>query len=513
MVYSKGGGDAFTITVMVRAGSIHEPARLAGISHLLEHLLFKSQKRRINETVREHGAFINAATGKDWTRYHVSCAPDQYARFVDLLYDVVFVFAIDGEDVENEKRIVLQEKNETQNLITDILVDESFAGTPYEKSVIGNKKTVCAVTLEDLETYHRQRYLDGGCVVAASCPQGATKKYVDDVADRVARKFESAGLPVPDPCYDHLRGRDDLLSGSRECAHFGTCEDEDEDENDKHPHEQHEQHARRCKSIAFSDAHGLGASTGLNVTFRARPYDRRTYVVTQLVTEILAGSLESPWFQKIREKKFQVYQLHLQTDIVFGGAAIVSLRCVSESRILAVFDTVAEMVRQTVRDGLFTKNSSDFSALKRAFKTKQRLTHSSPLSVLNRLALDAFYTSARVKYGVNGAGETSSMFRTFDDLLDEIDAVTREEVDGIAREMFSHPLVVVLGNNDASMRPEKFEKHAHTAVEKLTTGLLTEMRHKEKERKTKTETDQSQQQQKKQQQRHGSFVTVVTTTV
>jgi len=101
MVYSKGGGDAFTITVMVRAGSIHEPARLAGISHLLEHLLFKSQKRRINETVREHGAFINAATGKDWTRYHVSCAPDQYARFVDLLYDVVFVFAIDGEDVEN----------------------------------------------------------------------------------------------------------------------------------------------------------------------------------------------------------------------------------------------------------------------------------------------------------------------------------------------------------------------------------------------------------------------------
>jgi len=134
MVYSKGGGDAFTITVMVRAGSIHEPARLAGISHLLEHLLFKSQKRRINETVREHGAFINAATGKDWTRYHVSCAPDQYARFVDLLYDVVFVFAIDGEDVENEKRIVLQEKNETQNLITDILVDESFAGTPYKRA-------------------------------------------------------------------------------------------------------------------------------------------------------------------------------------------------------------------------------------------------------------------------------------------------------------------------------------------------------------------------------------------
>jgi len=485
MVYhdGSGNGNAFTVNIAVRAGAVHEPPHLAGMSHVLEHLLFKSQGRRIRETVHAHGASINAATSKDWTRYFVSCAPDQYDRFIDLLYDVVFVFKISREDVEKEKRIVLQEKNETDDLVLDVLLNESFAGTPYEKSIIGNKKTVCAITLQDLEAYHRLRYLGGGCVVAATCPAG----ILDAVAARLRRTFEDMGAPVPDACYDYLRGRDDYLDGGRECMHYDTCDGEYMSLLSSRQRDT----KRRCQSVAFSDPHGEGASVGFNMAFRARPYDRRTHVITQFVAEVLTGDLMSTWYRKLREEQFHVYRLNMNTGETFAGAAVVSLCCVSDSDILTVFRAVSKMVTQTLRDGVLAddknkkhkSSSSDrLTALKRAFKTKQRLEFASDAAAaLERVTLDAFYTSA---CHYSGDNNESSPFRTIDELLDEIDGVTREEIDEIAREMFSHPLVIILGNNDKSKRPEKFEREAHAAVEgMMTAGMMATATMKKEEDK------------------------------
>ena len=145
----------------VHAGSAYESPKTAGISHLLEHMVFKgTEKRGLGESARDIesvGGSMNAATSFDYTMYYVEVPEDKWALGLDVITDMAFKPAIDPTELESEKKVVLEELERGEDTPGSKLFKSLQAmvwnGTSYEWPIIGTRETVTSFTREDIKKY------------------------------------------------------------------------------------------------------------------------------------------------------------------------------------------------------------------------------------------------------------------------------------------------------------------------------------------------------------------------
>lgn len=163
-----------SVQVWVKTGSVHEGAHLgAGLSHYLEHMLFKGTGRRagreISATVQAHGGYINAYTTFDRTVYYIDLPSEHTAMAIDLLADAVLHSTLPPDEAAREKDVILREiamtKDDPDNRLWDALFATSFREHPYRQPIIGHRDVFSAVTREDLHGYYRARYVPNNLVV------------------------------------------------------------------------------------------------------------------------------------------------------------------------------------------------------------------------------------------------------------------------------------------------------------------------------------------------------------
>lgn len=138
----------------VPCGAIHEPKHLSGISHLLEHMLFKS--KGIVKNMTNNGILYNAHTSHDYTLFFVICDAKYSLQAFKFLKNIVSVFSVTPSDFEKEKKVVLEELALVTSFST--LSHYLHKGTPYESRVIGNKHTLEQITLKDVKNYYEKHY-------------------------------------------------------------------------------------------------------------------------------------------------------------------------------------------------------------------------------------------------------------------------------------------------------------------------------------------------------------------
>lgn len=147
----------FALRIGVRVGAVHEPMHLSGLSHLLEHLLFKNKNtaktRALRDDIADIGGTVNASTGKDTTVYEIAVPSAAHAKAIDIMRRIVFCLKIDTKQLELEKDIVLQEKKQTANGIEEVFIRSAFTGTAYEKTVIGTETSIRRTRLHELHAY------------------------------------------------------------------------------------------------------------------------------------------------------------------------------------------------------------------------------------------------------------------------------------------------------------------------------------------------------------------------
>jgi len=151
----------------VRAGAADEPPRLAGVSHFLEHMLFKGTARRgvgdIAREVESAGGEINAWTSYDETVYHLVLGSAFFETGLDVLADALIHSAFDAEELERERGVILEELNQGQDdpdrMASEALFAATFGKHPYARPIIGSAKTVKALRRADLVAYHAQKYV------------------------------------------------------------------------------------------------------------------------------------------------------------------------------------------------------------------------------------------------------------------------------------------------------------------------------------------------------------------
>jgi len=163
-----------SVQVWVKTGSVHEGGHLgAGLSHYLEHMLFKGTSRRagrdISATVQAHGGYINAYTTFDRTVYYIDLPSEHTGVAVDLLADAVLHSTLPADETAKEKDVILREiamtKDDPDNRLWDALFSTAFREHPYRQPIIGHRDVFSAVTREDLVGYYQSRYVPNNLVV------------------------------------------------------------------------------------------------------------------------------------------------------------------------------------------------------------------------------------------------------------------------------------------------------------------------------------------------------------
>ncbi len=167
---------SISVGIWVKTGSRNETKNQAGVTHFLEHMLFKGTDTRsaydIALSMESVGGYLNAFTSSEYTCYYARCVDSQLNRALDVLSDMVLNPAFPGEEVEKEKKVVVEEMKMYRDSPDDYLFEEftskMFDGHQLGRPVLGYEETVNAFTREDLYQYMRDRYKAGNLLVSVA---------------------------------------------------------------------------------------------------------------------------------------------------------------------------------------------------------------------------------------------------------------------------------------------------------------------------------------------------------
>ncbi len=167
-----------TVAVFIRSGSAHEPKLINGISHVVEHMLFKGtatrDARRINLDAESLGADVNAHTDRDHTAFYMRGLPEHSGEFARMLADLVLQPSFPDDELQRERQVLLQELTEDEDDPVSSaykLFDAACWGLhPAAMPVIGSRARVERLTRDDLVQYVKAQYRGGNVVVGAAGP-------------------------------------------------------------------------------------------------------------------------------------------------------------------------------------------------------------------------------------------------------------------------------------------------------------------------------------------------------
>lgn len=163
-----------TVLVLVGTGSKYETKQINGISHFVEHLLFKGTKKRpspldITRELDQVGGQYNAFTGKEYTGFYVKLASKHLDLALDVLGDILLNSQFAEPEIEKEKRVILQEinlyKDTPIQYIEDVFESLLYGDQPAGWKIIGKKETVKAINREKILSYFNTHYLACNTVI------------------------------------------------------------------------------------------------------------------------------------------------------------------------------------------------------------------------------------------------------------------------------------------------------------------------------------------------------------
>jgi predicted Zn-dependent peptidase len=165
-----------SIGLWVGVGSSHEQPALRGISHCIEHMLFKGTRNRSARDIAEFmdslGGNLNAFTDKETTCYHARVVDNAVEDTIQLLGDMFLNSLFDPAELRKEQQVILEEirmyDDSPEEVAHDLFIRSVWAGSPLGEPTIGYKHTVTAVTREAIEAYMRERYTPGSVVLTAA---------------------------------------------------------------------------------------------------------------------------------------------------------------------------------------------------------------------------------------------------------------------------------------------------------------------------------------------------------
>src|SRR5207344_3213319 len=166
---------SISIGVWLTRGSRHESADRSGIAHFVEHMLFKGTDTRSAEDIAQAidsiGGQLDAFTSKEYAGYYVKVLDEHLPLAMDILTDLVSNPVFEPDDIEREKKVVLEEikmvEDTPDDLVHELFAESYWQGHPLGRPILGTKETVEALTQDGLRRYFANTYCAPNLIVAA----------------------------------------------------------------------------------------------------------------------------------------------------------------------------------------------------------------------------------------------------------------------------------------------------------------------------------------------------------
>lgn len=222
--------ESVTISIWVKTGSRNEKKQHNGISHFLEHMVFKGSKKRptareISQVVDSMGGEFNAGTSKDWTNFYIKSRAGNLEMALDVLSDMVFNPILDSKEIEREKGTIVEEirmyEDTPMYRIGDVFEQLAFEGNPLGWDIAGIEKTVRSIKRADFDAYRREYYYPENILitVAGGVKESTTlnliKKYLKNVVSKKRENNISKDFKIV-----QTKPKSKLYSKKKEQAHF-----------------------------------------------------------------------------------------------------------------------------------------------------------------------------------------------------------------------------------------------------------------------------------------------------
>ncbi len=369
------------VGIWVKTGSRDEPDEKAGITHFLEHMLFKGTKKRsaydIALSMESVGGYMNAFTSNEYTCYYTRSLDSELNQALDVLTDMVKNSEFPEPEIEKEKKVVVEEMKMYRDSPEDYLFEEFsgkiFSGHPLGRPIIGYEKTVNAFTRNDLFEYVENRYQPWNILVSV-----AGNVRHDQVVELVEQ----------------------YLGDSRSSKKLNT----DQEMTSYNPH-------KEVITKPIEQTHMIIGRRGLN-------FDHEDKYILLLANTVLGGGMSSRLHQNVREKYGYCYsigtfnQSYIDSGL-FGVYIGTDKNYVEHVRelIAGEFDT---LYREPVPD-------KELEEAKSQLKGKLLLSQESMSNRMTRLAKSELYFNR---------------FVTLDELVENIDGVIKEDIQRFSGDFF-----------------------------------------------------------------------------
>ena len=378
------GVRSAAVGIYVRTASAHERREQMGISHLLEHMVFKGTERRsarqLALELEVRGGGLDAFTGRDYTSYQGHILDADLPLAVEILTDLVRHPLLRESDLEPERNVILEEINGVAHTPDDLVFElHATALWPehhYGYSILGTPDTLGALSAADLRALHQSGYYRGNCVIAA-----AGNVEHDQLLTVLEREgwFEGSRPEAARPPVAATPAR-------RGCAH------------------REERDTAQTHIVFGTDTFPLN--------------DPRRFPLA-ILTNVFGGGMSSRLFQRVREELGLAYAIFAFKHFYQGSGQLGVYVGTQPGTADQAVEAIRAEYDQLAREGL---PPSELVDGKQQLKGQIMLSLESPAARMGRLA---------------GFVLHDDHYRPLDAMLEEIDAVTDEDVAAVAAEFFA----------------------------------------------------------------------------
>jgi predicted Zn-dependent peptidase len=367
------------VGVWVETGSRHELDGRGGISHLIEHLVFKGTASRSAEAIAREmdsvGGQMDAFTTKEHTCFYVQVLDEHLPMAVDLLTDILLHPLFDGEELEREKSVVLQEikmvEDTPDDVIHDLFAGQIWANHPLGKPILGTRELVESFGRELIAGHFSEEYVPPRIVIAV-----AGNVTHERVVELFGRGFNGFTLEPPGRVSQPAR----IIPGV----------------NIVHK--------------TLEQVHVVIGFPGLHHSAPER------YALF-LLNDVIGGSMSSRLFQEVRERQGLVYSIHSGVQSYADTGTLYVYAATDAQNFSKVLKSTLKELRGVKKQGV---TPDELKRAKDHLKGSLMLSLESTSSRMNRLAKHELHFGS---------------FLTIDQMLKAIDDVKHDEVQALVAEL------------------------------------------------------------------------------
>ena len=381
-----------SVGVFVKTGSRDESDTEEGISHVLEHMIFKGTPARnyfeISEEIDYLGANVNAHTTKEETVFYINALTQFLGKSVDILFDIVTNSTIDEKELEKEKDVIVEEikmyKDSPDDLVFEMNYADSINGQ-YGKPIIGTEASVKGFTADEIRKYYKERYTKDNILVVVS---GNFDK--NEIIQKIDQYFSKLG--------DKKTDRRDKIDFSFNAG----------------------------KKIVSKDINQVN----ICISHQSEDYNSKNKIYTDILANIIGGSMSSRLFQEIREKNGLAYSVYTYNQYYLSGG-------LTSTYIGTNLENYEKAIEITL---------SEFKELRENGVTEDELQKAKN-KYMSRIAFAM--ENPRSRMGILG-----NYYIRKNEILDsekmknEVNAVKLEDVNNFAKTKYLTENITVLGNID-----------------------------------------------------------------